>query len=49
MAEVLGFEIQGLTETGPSDQLLPLDAPEESGGEPAFADPAPASGGEPVH
>jgi segregation and condensation protein B len=58
MAEILGFEIPGLGEAGPSDQLLPLDLPEESGGEPAFAaDPeirAPGrddggSGEEPVH
>jgi hypothetical protein len=30
MADVLGFEIPGLSEAGPSDQLLPLDAPEEA-------------------
>jgi segregation and condensation protein B len=28
MADVLGFEIPGLGETGPSDQLLPLEAPD---------------------
>ena len=49
MADVLGFEIPGLNEAGPSEQRLPLDLPEESGGEPAFADSAPSSGGEPVH
>lgn len=30
MADVLGFEIPGLTETGPSDQFLPLEVPEQS-------------------
>jgi hypothetical protein len=30
MADVLGFEIPGLSEAGPSDQLLPLDVPEEA-------------------
>jgi segregation and condensation protein B len=29
MAEVLGFEIPGLGDAGPSDQLLPLEAPED--------------------
>jgi segregation and condensation protein B len=29
MADVLGFEIPGLNEAGPSDQFLPLEAPEE--------------------
>ena len=58
MADVLGFEIPGLSEAGPSEQLLPLDLPEAPGGEPAAADDlesrAPGqydggSGGEPVH
>jgi segregation and condensation protein B len=35
MADVLGFEIPGLNEAGPSDQLLPLDLPDEPGGEPS--------------
>jgi len=42
MADVLGFEIPGLNEAGPSDQFLPLEAPceaaaatAESGGGPA--------------
>jgi segregation and condensation protein B len=39
MAEILGFEIPGLNETGPSEQLLPLDLPEEPGGGAADADP----------
>jgi segregation and condensation protein B len=38
MADVLGFEIPGLTETGPSDQFLPLGSPEEASG----AAPGPA-------
>jgi segregation and condensation protein B len=29
MAEILGFEIPGLNEAGPSDQFLPLEAPDE--------------------
>ena len=29
LAEALGFEIAGLGEAGPSDQLLPLEAPED--------------------
>jgi segregation and condensation protein B len=29
MADVLGFEIPGLNEPGPSDQFLPLEAPDE--------------------
>ena len=33
MAEVLGFEIPGLGEAGPSDQFLPLEAPEEAAAE----------------
>ena len=58
MADVLGFEIPGLSEAGPSEQLLPLDLPEAPGGEPAATDDlesrAPGqydggSGGEPVH
>jgi segregation and condensation protein B len=32
MADVLGFEIPGLTEAGPSDQFLPLEAPDETAG-----------------
>jgi segregation and condensation protein B len=38
MADVLGFEIPGLSEAGPSDQLLPLDAPEESAQAPEALD-----------
>ena len=38
MAEVLGFEIPGLHEAGPSDQLLPLDLPDEPAGDAAAAD-----------
>jgi len=49
MAEILGFEIPGLNEAGPSDQLLPLDLPEEPGGEAAAAEPERESNGEPVH
>jgi segregation and condensation protein B len=30
MADVLGFEIPGLNEAGPSDQFLPLEAPDET-------------------
>jgi len=52
MADVLGFEIPGLGEAGPSDQFLPLEASDESappsepeaGGPPdlqADEDPAP--------
>jgi segregation and condensation protein B len=49
MAEVLGFEIPGLNEAGPADQLLPLDLPEQPGGEAAAAEPERESNGEPVH
>jgi len=48
MADVLGFEIPGLNEVGPSEQLLPLDTPEVSGG-PAPDEAPPDPGGEPVH
>jgi len=37
MAEVLGFELPGLSEAGPSDQLLPLDVPEEARPDPDAA------------
>jgi segregation and condensation protein B len=30
MADVLGFEIPGLTEAGPSDQFLPLEIPDQA-------------------
>jgi segregation and condensation protein B len=33
LAEALGFEIAGLGEAGPSEQFLPLEAPEEIAGE----------------
>jgi segregation and condensation protein B len=37
MAEVLGFEIPGLSEAGPSEQLLPLDVLEEAPPDPDAA------------
>lgn len=40
MADVLGFEIRGLSETGPSEQYLPLEAPGEA---PAAEGPPPAA------
>jgi len=43
MADVLGFEIPGLTETGPSEQLLPLGLAEDLGAGPA-ADATPGRG-----
>jgi segregation and condensation protein B len=49
MADVLGFEIPGLNEAGPSDQFLPLEAPEETpaaAAEPA-GEPADYPAGEP--
>jgi segregation and condensation protein B len=46
MADILGFEIPGLGEAGPSEQLLPLDLPDDRDGEPASADAAPAWGAE---
>ncbi len=52
MADVLGFEIPGLGEAGPSELLLPLDVPEEAPPAPEAADgePAgdPAADGEPT-
>jgi segregation and condensation protein B len=38
LAEALGFEIAGLSEAGPSEQLLPLDLPDEPAGGPAAAE-----------
>jgi segregation and condensation protein B len=38
LAEALGFEIAGLSEAGPSEQLLPLDVPDEPAGGPAAAE-----------
>jgi segregation and condensation protein B len=35
LAEALGFEIAGLSEAGPSEQLLPLDLPDEPAGDAA--------------
>jgi segregation and condensation protein B len=52
MADVLGFEIPGLSEAGPSEQLLPLDVPEEALQDPDAAAGAPgadpASDGDPT-
>lgn len=52
MAEVLGFELPGLNEAGPSEQLLPLDVPEEAPPDPDAADretaPDPAADGDPT-
>jgi len=42
MADVLGFEIPGLSEAGPSELLLPLDVPEEAPRAPEGADGEPA-------
>jgi segregation and condensation protein B len=49
LAEALGFEIAGLGEAGPSDQLLPLEAPEELAAEvqPDEPDAAPGPGDDP--
>ena len=41
LADALGFEIAGLGEAGPSDQFLPLEAPEDPG------EPGVEPGGEP--
>jgi segregation and condensation protein B len=52
MAEVLGFEIPGLNETGPADQFLPLESPEEAspeaGDEPADRAGDPDPDGDPT-
>jgi len=49
MADVLGFEIPGLQEAGPSDQFLPLEAPDETATAmpEAAGDPAEEPAGEP--
>jgi segregation and condensation protein B len=47
LAEALGFEIAGLSEAGPSEQLLPLDLPDEPAGDAAAAETDPAWDGEP--
>jgi len=49
MADVLGFEIPGLNEAGPSDQLLPLDLPEAPGAEPSATGAASGWDGERAH
>jgi len=41
LAEALGFEIAGLGEAGPSEQFLPLEAPEEAAAEPLRDEPGP--------
>jgi segregation and condensation protein B len=41
MAEILGFDIPGLGDTGPSEQLLPLEPPQEPSADP-LADTSPA-------
>jgi segregation and condensation protein B len=52
MADVLGFEIPGLSEAGPSAQLLPLDVPDEAPPAPDSADGEPdadpPAGGDPT-
>jgi segregation and condensation protein B len=52
MADVLGFEIPGLSEAGPSVQLLPLDVPDEAPPGPDSAegepDADPPVGGDPT-
>ncbi len=41
LAEALGFEIAGLGEAGPSEQLLPLEPPEEAAAETLPDEPGP--------
>jgi segregation and condensation protein B len=41
LAEALGFEIAGLGEAGPSEQFLPLEAPEEAAAETLPDEPGP--------
>jgi segregation and condensation protein B len=43
MAEVLGFEIPGLNGAGPSEQLLPLDVPDEAPRAPDAVDREPGA------
>lgn len=50
LAEALGFEIAGLGEAGPSEQFLPLEAPEEAAAEtlPDEPDPEPGPDDDPL-